>query len=433
MSMPDFLGIVLPLRLVGRVRLPILISGVVFALIAAVFGALAFVGSEDSAAPYVETKPDPMAGTPGTERPGFIKANAGCEDHERTVWDERHLGFESEVVLEDLDTPTTLEFYDDDIAFIGLRDGMVLLWDLITNEATPVIDLTDSTATEQDQGLVGLAVTPDRAHLLINYTTKGESKLVAQPLVDGVPTVTGRVDVLTVEQPSSQHNGGTIAFDADGYLWASFGDGGGQGDKYQNAQDPTTPLGAMLRLELSADLEVSGAPGNPYLDGDDGHPWVFATGVRNPFRFSVDSETGEIWIADVGQACVEEIDVIDPSTDAGANLGWSVFEGTRPFLGELDQPHHEPIFDFWREGGFCAVVGGEVYRGDEINDLDGLYVFTDYCRSEVLVFDRSTGAATKTGVTVPTPVDISSGPSGDLFVVSMEGSIVALAPSNRDG
>jgi len=423
---------VLPFGSMGRVKLSLLVSGVAVAIVAVVFGALVLGGSEPAEAPYIETKPDPMAGTPGTERPGFIRANAGCEDHERTVWDERDLGFEAEVVLEGLDAPTVLEFYDEDTAFIGQRDGLVLLWDLTSNEATPVIDLTDSTATEQDQGLVGLAITPDRTHLLINFTTRDESRLVAQPLVDGMPTVTGRVDVLTVEQPSPQHNGGTIAFDADGYLWASFGDGGGQGDKYANAQDATTPLGSILRLELTSELEVGGAPGNPYLDGVDGHPWVFVTGIRNPYRFSIDPDSGEVWIADVGQACVEEISVIDPTIDSGANLGWPVYEGTRPFLGELDDPHHEPVFEFWREGGFCAVVGGEVYRGSALDELQGRYVFTDYCRSEVLVFDRGAGVAIKTGVTVPTPVDVSSGPSEQLYVVSMEGSVMALIPASPD-
>lgn len=426
--MPGFLAFVLPLHLVSRVKLPVLVPGVAVAIAAVVFGALALTGADEREAPYVEKKPDPMAGTPGADRPGFIKANAGCEDHERTSWDERDLGFDAEVVLDGLDEPTVLEFYDADTAFIGQRDGLVLQWELGTNEVTAVVDLTDSTATEQDQGLVGMAVTPDGSHLLINYTTEGDSKVVAQPLVDGSPTVTGRVDVLTVEQPSSQHNGGTLAFDDDGYLWVSFGDGGGQGDKYQNAQDPATPLGAMLRLELGPDLEVAGAPGNPYLDGVDGHPWVFATGVRNPFRFSIDSATGAIWIADVGQACVEEISVIDPATDVGANLGWSVYEGTRPFLGELDAPHHEPVFDFWREGGFCAIVGGEVYRGEQLEELEGLYVFTDYCRSEMLAFDPVGGVAIKTGVKVPTPLDISSGPSGELYVVSMEGAILRLSP-----
>jgi glucose/arabinose dehydrogenase len=411
------------------VKPSLLVSGAAVAIAAIVFGALALTGSDEAEAPYIETKPDPMAGTPGTERPGFIRANAGCEDHEQTTFEKHDFGFTADVVLDGLDAPTVLEFYSDDSAFIGQRDGMVLHWDLASNEATPVIDLSEMTGTEHDQGLLGLAVTPDRGHLLINFTTENESKLVAQPLVDGLPTVAGRTDVLTVEQPSPQHNGGTIAFDSEGYLWATFGDGGGQGDKYANAQDPSTPLGSMLRLELGSDLEVNGAPGNPYLDGVDGHPWVFATGVRNPFRFSIDPGTGEIWLADVGQACVEEISVIDPLADAGANLGWPVYEGTRPFLGELDGPHHEPVFDFWREGGFCAVVGGEVYRGSEIDSLQGLYVFTDYCRSEMLVFDRGAGVATETGVDIETPLDVSSGPSGELFVVSMEGSIMRLVPA----
>ena len=412
----------------GRVKPSLLVSGAAIAIAVIVLSALALAGPDEAEAPYIGTKPDPMAGTPGAERPGFIRANAGCEEHERTTFDEDDFGFAAEVALDGLDSPTVLEFYDDDSAFIGQRDGMVLHWDLVTNEATPVIDLSEMTGTEHDQGLLGLAVTPDRGHLLIHFTTENESKLVAQPLVEGMPTLTGRRDVLTVRQPSPQHNGGTIAFDADGYLWATFGDGGGQGDKYANAQDPSTPLGSMLRLELGPDLSVGGAPGNPHLDGVDGHPWVFATGIRNPFRFSIDPVSGELWIADVGQACVEEITVIDPATDVGANLGWSVYEGNRPFLGELEGPHHEPVFDFWREGGFCAIVGGEVYRGSEIGSLEGLYVFTDYCRSEILVFDRGTGAATMTGVEVETPLDVSSGPSGELFVVSMEGAVIRLTP-----
>ncbi len=412
----------------GRFKPAVLVPAVFVVIATLVFATIALGGGEDHAAPYIEAKPDPMAGIPGTERPGFIKANAGCEDHPRRSFTDGDFEFTTEVALDGLEAPTTLEFFDDDSAFIGQRDGMVLRWDLAAGTVTPVIDLTGVTGTDTDQGLLGLAVTPDRKHLLVHFTTTNESKIIAQPLEDGVPTVTGRVEVLTVEQPSAQHNGGTIAFDADGYLWATFGDGGGQGDKWQNAQDPFTPLGSMLRLELGHDLEVSGAPGNPYLDGVDGHPWVFAIGIRNPFRFSIDPTTGDLWIADVGQACVEEISVLDPTTDVGANLGWSVFEGNRPFLGDLDGPHHEPIFDFWRDGGFCAVVGGEVYRGTELAALDGLYVFSDFCRSEILVFDRTSGVGYTTGVRVESPLDISSSPGGRTYVVSMTGEILELVP-----
>lgn len=413
-----------------RLRSPLFAFGALTLTAALALGIGAIVAGDDDQAPYIEAKPDPMPGVPGTDRPGFIRANEGCEDHQRRPFEVGDFGFSTRVAIDGLDAPTVLEFFDENLAFIGQREGMVLLWDRSAGSTEAVIDLTTVTGTEQDQGLIGLAVTPDRRHLLVHYTTEDESKVIAQPLVDGVPTVTGRIEVLTVEQPSTQHNGGTLVFDSDGYLWASFGDGGGQGDRYANAQDPTTPLGSILRLEVGPDLDVSGAPGNPYLDGVEGHPWVFAIGIRNPFRFSIDPVTGELWVADVGQACVEEISVLDPTADAGANLGWSVFEGNRPFRGELDGEHHAPVFDFWRDGGFCAVVGGEVYRGDAIDDLEGLYVFTDYCRSEILVFDREAGVGSLTGVEVDTPVDISSGPAGELFAVSMTGSIVELVPNS---
>lgn len=411
-------------------RKPLTIAIGFIVAVAAVVGIVASSGADESAAPYIAVKPDPLAGTPGTERPGFIRANEPCGPHEGGYFEEGEFGFSADVVLDDLDAPTVLEFFDEDTAYIGQRDGLVLLWDLELGVAEPVIDLTDSTGTKSDQGLVGLAVTPDRQFLLIHYTTEDEeSKIVAQPLVDGVPRVTGRAEVLTVEQPSEQHNGGTIEFDSDGYLWMSFGDGGGQGDKYLNAQDPSTPLGSMLRVAISPDdLSVQGAPGNPYADGVDGHPWTFATGIRNPFRFSIDPVTGFLWIADVGQACVEEITVLDPDGDVGANLGWPAFEGDRPFLGTLTAPHHAPVFSYWRDGGYCVVVGGEVYRGLEIDELVGLYVFSDHCRSEIIVFDPDTEIATRTGVTVDSPLDFSSDPEGELYAVSMTGSILRLRP-----
>ena len=419
-----YLGAVLSLKTV-------LIGLAVVGVAALGIGLTAF-GDTEIVRPHIEAKPDPDD-TPHRERPGFIRANEDCESGLGDAFTEGDLGLATSVVLTGLDSPTTLEFYDEDTAFVGERAGQVVLWDLGTGEAEPVIDLTSETGTKSDQGLVGLAVTPDRNHLLIHYTTQDrESKIVAQPLEDGVPTVTGRIDVLTVEQPSEQHNGGTIAFDGEGNLWASFGDGGGQGDRWQNAQDPMTPLGSMLRMRIDLDdLTLSGAPGNAYADPAEGHPWAFAIGIRNPYRFSIDPVTGEVWIADVGQACVEEISVLDPAVDAGANLGWPVFEGDRHFLGELEAPHHAPLFDYSRAGnGFCAVVGGEIYRGTALDGLDGTYLFTDYCRGELVALDRDGGDAVLTGVEVPTPLDIAAAPDGELYVVSMTGEIHALVPAD---
>lgn len=398
--------------------------------IAVALVAVSAIGGGEIDRPYIEVKPDPEAGTPEVERAGFIRANEACERGLGGSFVEETLGFEARPVLSGLDAPTVLEFYDGSSAFIGQRDGLVLRWDLDTGDVSTVIDLTGETGTERDQGLIGLAVTPDRRHLLVHHTTDDESKIIAQPLDDGVPRATGRIDVLTVEQPTAQHNGGSIVFDADGNLWASFGDGGGQGDRFGNAQDPTTPLGSILRMQVDlSDLTLSGAPGNPYLDSDEGHPWAFAIGIRNPFRISIDPATGDVWVADVGQACVEEIAVLDPDTDAGANLGWSVFEGSRPFLGELEVPHHAPVFEFGRSGGFCAVVGGEVYRGSVIDGLVGSYLFTDYCASEIFVLEPGSDTAIATGVEIQTPLDITAHPSGELYVVSMVGEIHLLVPA----
>ena len=398
----------------------------------AVVVALGLAGGTDETPPlYVDTKPDPMAGTPGIERPGFIRANEDCEAHPANAFVDASYGFDAELAISGLNAPTELAFLDQATAFIGEREGLVLRWDLPSDSTEVVIDLTTVTSIENDQGLLGLAVTPDRGALLVHYTTEHESKIIAQPLEDGVPTLTGRVDVLTIRQPSSQHNGGSMVFDADGDLWVSFGDGGGQGDKYENGQDPTTPLGAVLQLDLDLDdFSVAGAEGNPYLDGVDGHPWVFANGVRNPFQLGIDALNGDVWLGDVGQACVEEVSVLHPATDAGSNLGWPVFEGNRPFLGSLDSPHTEPVFSYWSEGGFCVVIGGNVYRGDDLPDLTGKYVFTDFCKSEVLVLDPSTGEASTTGVEVQTPVDIAMDPTGEIYVVSMTGLIAKLVPTS---
>ena len=402
-----------------------------FVLAAVAIGGFVVTRDGEREPPYIALKPDPQAGIPEVERPGFIRANEGCEPGLGGAFVDESRGFEARLVLSGLEAPTVLEFLDDSVAFIGQRDGIVKRWDLVTGEVETVIDLSAETANERDQGLLGLAVTPDARHLLMQYTTTDDtSKIVAQPLDDGVPRLTGRLDVLTVEQPSAQHNGGTIAFDANGMLWASFGDGGGQGDNFSNAQDPTTPLGSILRLAVDLDdLSVSGAPGNPYLDSEEGHPWVFATGIRNPFRFSIDPVTGEVWIGDVGQACVEEVSVVDPSTDAAANLGWAVYEGNRPFLGELAGEHHAPVFDYGRQGGFCAVVGGEVYRGSAIEGLEGSYVFTDYCGSEIMVLEGRAGPAVRTGVEIQSPLDVTADPSGELFVVSMLGDVFELVPA----
>lgn len=382
---------------------------------------------------YIEAKPDPSPEIPARDRPEFIRANESCEEFPVDEFQPAPdtVEFTSEEVLDGLESPTGIEFLDPETAFISLREGKVLRWDVADDRVFEVIDLTEETSAENDQGLTGLAVTPDGSKLLVQYTAERSSRIVAYPLEFDIPQPEQALTILEVEQPSSQHNGGTLMFDADGNLWTSFGDGGGQGDQWMNAQDPTSPLGSILRIRLDFEgsLRAVGVESNPYIDGDEGHPWVFAVGIRNPYRMSIDSQTGNVWIADVGQACAEEVSVLDPETDVAANLGWPVFEGRRPFIGELASAHHEPVFSILRRGGWCAIVGGMVYRSDEIPQLDGQYLFTDYCKGEVAVLDPETHEAWLSGVSVLSPTSVVADPDGTVYLTSLAGSIHKLVPA----
>ena len=372
--------------------------------------------------------PDPLAEVPVEQRPEFIRSTEPCEDHPDTIEDPPPAGWGIglEPRLVGLEEPTTVEFLDRDTAFVGLRAGLVLRWELTDDSTRPVLDLTDVTGALNDQGLLGLAVSPDNRYLYVQHTLAiGASRISAYRLVDGTPVQESEVVILEIDQPSRLHNGGSIVFDADGYLWASFGDGGGLGDRYENGQEPTTALGSILRMDVDPEAEppVAPAAGNPGVTDDGIHELAFAIGVRNPYRMSFDEVSGTVWVAELGQQCVEEINILDPSGDLGANLGWRVFEGTRSFLGELSGPHREPDFEYWHGGGYCAIVGGHVYRGAAIAPLSGRYLFADWCKDELLVFDPSTSTATETGVDFDDPTGFGVDPDGELYAVSITGTV----------
>ncbi len=326
--------------------------------------------------------------------------------------------------------PTVLAPTADGGLLIGERTGEILRWEE-GFEPELVLDLSDDTAARGDQGLLGMTVGPDGRWLYTHRTDgDGANRIDAWPLVDGVPGDDGE-EILTVEQPGPLHNGGDLVFAPDGTLFVSLGDGGGMGDWFHNAQDLSTPLGALLRLEPRPGEDPGYAipADNPFVGDDSVEPLIWASGVRNPFRFSLDAETGELWLTDFGQGCVEEIDVLTPG-EAGANLGWSVFEGDVPFMGSLDPGEHRPPdFTYWHTDGYCGVIGGHVYRGDAIPALAGSYVFGDFCRGEVLVMDPDRRTVRRTGLEAPSMTDVTAGPDGELWVASMAGPIYRLRPA----
>lgn len=261
-----------------------------------------------------------------------------------------------------------------------------------------VLDLTEQVgSTDGERGLLGLAVAPDGRHLYASYTRAedGASQVDEFELTrtsDGWRAdPDSRRNLVDVDQPFENHNGGHLEFGPDGMLYVGLGDGGAGGDPDGRAQDPGTLLGKLLRLDPAAEPPVPAD--NPFVGDDElgARDEIWATGLRNPWRFSFDRRTGDLWIGDVGQDTTEEIDVLRASDGGGrgANLGWDLFEGDREFDdadpapgGASDGPFVEPVFTYGRDQG-CSVTGGVVYRGSALPALDGTYLYADLCADGV--------------------------------------------------
>lgn len=286
-----------------------------------------------------------------------------------------------------------------------------------------------------ERGLLGLAFHPDfEANRLayVNYIDKRGATVIKQFEVhNGTFDVDSGRLVLTIDQPAGNHNGGMIAFGPRGYLWIGMGDGGAADDAFGNGQDPHTLLGSMLRISVpgSEGDPYSIPESNPYTDGVGGAPEVYAYGLRNPWRFSFDTtvegENAGLWIADVGQGDVEEVNLT--STDLrGANYGWPIMEGSVCFRrANCDGSGLVmPILEY-DHGEGCSITGGYVYRGSAIPELDGHYFYSDFCSGFLRSYSVETGNHDWTGMT-GTTTEVSGfgvGGDGELYVVSSTGSI----------
>ncbi|MFC4589731.1 PQQ-dependent sugar dehydrogenase [Sphaerisporangium corydalis] len=280
-----------------------------------------------------------------------------------------------------------------DRLFIAEKRGTVRVYHPDTGLAQdPIIDITASVdESGNERGLLGIALAPDFAQsqdLYLAYTA----------LPDGAVTLARyRLDDARLEPLLSQehaendnHNGGNLVFGTDGYLYWSIGDGGGAGDPFDSGQRLDTLLGKILRVDVSrrcGSLAYCVPADNPFAGraGARGEIWMY--GVRNPWRFSIDRADGSMWIGDVGQGRWEEIDHIKAGRQAGANLGWSCYEGLEVFdqaQCRSDVQYTKPVFTYSPYTGGCAVIGGRVYRGERFADLvGGTYIATDYCSSTV--------------------------------------------------
>ena len=307
---------------------------------------------------------------------------------------------------------------------VAIRDGRVT--------SRPVLDLSDDVSLGGEQGLLGLAFSTDGQYLYVNYTdVEGDTRIVGYAMHGDRANRSSRRQVLFVAQPFDNHNGGDLVFGPDGDLYVGLGDGGSGGDPHGNGQSLGTLLGKMLRIRPTptGPEPYRVPPDNPFVGDPGARPEIWAYGLRNPWRYSFDPATGDLWIADVGQSAWEEIDRLPAGSPGGANFGWNLLEGTHRYAGSAPPGAVPPVYEYSHATGGCVVIGGDVYRGSAIPALVGDYVFADFCEGTLQALRlQPDGSVTHQplGVSLPNVSSFGTGPDGELYVTSLDGGVYRL-------
>jgi len=323
----------------------------------------------------------------------------------------------------------------DKALYVAEKTGFVMAIRSGKVDPTPVLDISGLVSQGGEQGLLGLAFSPDARYLYVDYTDVNGDTVVAEYRVrSGRADVTTRRQVLFVDQPFDNHNGGNIVFGPDGDLYIGFGDGGGGGDPQGNGQSLGTLLGKILRISpRPTPTAPYGIPAdNPFVSTAGAMPEIWAYGLRNPWKFSFDRSTGDLWTADVGQDSWEEVDFQPAGDPGGENYGWNLTEGKHPYNGGTPPANWtRPIHEYSHANGNCSITGGFVYRGAAIPDLAGEYVFADFCVGRLIAFRLVGGAVTDLhglGATVGNPSSFGQDTAGEMYVLSLGGNVYRLAP-----
>ena len=380
--------------------------------------------------PALEPSASPSASPPPTP-----PAVATGEPAEPSAPPEVALG-DVEVELQSvaqLDEPIALAVRRrDDALFVAERGGVVRAIRGGTVDETPVLDISSEISTGGERGLLGIAFSTAGDELYASYTDRdGNSRVAAWSVSgDGVADAGRRRELLEVEQPYPNHNGGNIVVGRDGLLYLGLGDGGAGGDPHANGQDPGTLLGKMVRIDPA---DGSAPAENPFVGREGVRPEIFALGLRNPWRFSFDRDTGDLWVGDVGQNSIEEISVTRTGQSAGRNFGWNVFEGSQPYSGEEQPPGAVlPVVEYPTGEEGCAVTGGYVYRGDAIPDLQGAYLYSDYCGGfvrAVRVDGQEVSDSADLGLPVEQVASFGEDADGELYLLSLDGRVDKIVPA----
>jgi glucose/arabinose dehydrogenase len=311
---------------------------------------------------------------------------------------------------------------------------------------TPFLDIHTRVSCCGERGLLSLAVHPDYAsngQFFVDYTDTGGNTVVSRFRVSANPDVAdpdSEQVILRQAQPFPNHNGGLVRFGPDGYLYIGFGDGGSAGDPQGNAQNRLTWLGKLLRVDVDGGAPYAIPPDNPFAGTAGALGEIWALGLRNPWRFSLDRATGDLYIGDVGENLHEEIDV-EPGGGRGSDYGWPIMEGLQCFDPPASCPMGGltlPVLEYGHDEG-CAVTGGFVYRGCAMPDLRGTYFYGDYCRGFVRSFVYAGGAATQMQERTadlaggaPSGWQVSSfgeDARGELYICDLRGAVYKIVPN----
>jgi glucose/arabinose dehydrogenase len=290
----------------------------------------------------------------------------------------------------------------------------------------PFLDISSQTRFEGEMGLLGMAFSPHYAtdgYFYVDYIDKDMNTTVARYHISSdanTADISSAQIILKQKQPYTNHNGGALAFGSDGYLYIAFGDGGSAGDPEKRAQDMNSWFGKLLRIDVSK-LPYTVPSSNPFVGQAGVKPEIWDSGLRNPWRISFDSKTHDLYIADVGQGEVEEINV-EPAGKGGKDYGWRCYEGDKEFKLDGCQDKSKYVFPALTYGhaeGRCSVTGGYVYRGQDYPDLTGKYFYGDYCGGQVYFMEKQSDNSYKPTEAFRTPYKISTfgqDSSGELYL-----------------
>ena len=318
--------------------------------------------------------------------------------------------------------------------FIVEQPGLISVLEGGAVLAPPFLDLRGQVSGSSEQGLLGLAFHPnypETPYFYVNYTDlNGDTQVVRYQVSDdaNVAAADSATAMLSVGQPFGNHNGGNLVFGPDGYLYIGLGDGGSRGDPQGNAQNLNVLLGKMLRIDVDGAEPYGIPPDNPFAGGG-GRPEIWAYGLRNPWRYTFDRATGDLYIADVGQNEYEEVNFQPAGGPGGENYEWVLMEGLHSFQGGQAPPGGTPPVAEYSHGDGCSITGGYVYRGSALPEVSGIYFYGDYCSGKLWTLARDAGGAWQAAEAFQTSFSISSfgeDEAGELYVLDHGGGMYRL-------